>query len=507
MRKRRVFLISPCLVAASLGGSLAASLIISPQQVTTSVSVYDEIFLTDTGLLALPEKAIELAFETTIKNDNFKAPVFISRGGGGDGTEYLYCSASGSPVLKFSLDGKLEAELGQKRNKPVGYNSVKKIRVSRNGAWLVAYEADKQVFEYLEANGTIKKKKKAAEVGDFAVDDNGNLYVAHFVHDKKAPLVTIYSQARQPVTFGTPLPLPHSLQELNSVSLALDNSGCLLVAFTYFPVVRCYSISGELRGEYRVETPVLQAKEVYNLKLIGEGVAYSSRRAGYRPLTLSLKTSGDKIYLLGSHPRLEITELDPDGHYTGVYWKEFRDIYQAVDFEVSQSGQEIKFWVSHSQPAHYEVDIFKKKEPGEEGLRGEIDRLTEEISLYPENYIAYINRGVDRHRLGDYAGAINDFSKAIELNPKAALAFNNRGLSKIKAGDLSGAIVDFNRAIELAPDNASFFYNRGVAYFLNKDYRRALADFEQARSLDPQLADKVREQIEFCQKQLKSSSR
>ena len=495
-------MISPCLVAAGL----AASLVISPQQVTTSVRVYDEIFLTDTGLLALPEKAIELTSETTIKSDNFKAPVFISGGRSSDGAQYLYCSASGSPVLKFSLDGKLVAELGQKQNKPGGYNLVRKIRVSRNGAWLVAYEADKQVFEYLDTNGAIKKKKKAAEVGDFAVDDSGNLYVAHLVHEKKAPLITIYSQAGQPITFGTALPLPHSLEELNSVSLALDNSGCLLLAFTYFPVVRRYSMSGELRGEYRIETPVLQAKEVYNLKLIGEGVAYSSRRAGYRPLTLSLKTSGDKIYLLGCHPRLEITELDHDGHYTGVYWKEFRDIYQAVDFEVSQAGQEIKFWVSHGQPAHYEVDIFKRKEPGEEGLRGEIDRLTEEINLYPENYIAYINRGVDLHRLGDYAGAINDFSKAIELNPEAALAFNNRGLSKIKAGDLSGAIVDFNRATELAPDNASFFYNRGVTYFLNKDYRRALADFEQARSLDPQLEDKVREQIEFCQKQLKSSS-
>ncbi|HOP60916.1 MAG TPA: hypothetical protein PKZ60_05835 [Candidatus Saccharicenans sp.] len=39
--------------------SLADSLIISPQQVTTSVRVYDEIFLTDAGLLALPDKAIE----------------------------------------------------------------------------------------------------------------------------------------------------------------------------------------------------------------------------------------------------------------------------------------------------------------------------------------------------------------------------------------------------------------------------------------------------------------
>lgn len=39
--------------------SLAASLSVFPQKVITSVRIYDEIFLTDTGLLALPEKAIE----------------------------------------------------------------------------------------------------------------------------------------------------------------------------------------------------------------------------------------------------------------------------------------------------------------------------------------------------------------------------------------------------------------------------------------------------------------
>jgi len=149
-------LISPCLVAAGL----AASLVISPQQVTTSVRVYDEIFLTDTGLLALPEKAIELTSETTIKSDYFKAPVFISGGRSSDGAQYLYCSASGSPVLKFSLDGKLAAELGQKQNKPGGYNLVRKIRVSRNGAWLVAYEADKQVLNILIPPEQLRKRKK-----------------------------------------------------------------------------------------------------------------------------------------------------------------------------------------------------------------------------------------------------------------------------------------------------------------------------------------------------------
>ena len=37
--------------------------------------------------------------------------------------------------------------------------------------------------------------------------------------------------------------------------------------------------------------------------------------------------------------------------------------------------------------------------------------------LNPEYAAAYSNRGMARHHLNDYAGAVADFDQAIQLNP------------------------------------------------------------------------------------------
>jgi hypothetical protein len=46
--------------------------------------------------------------------------------------------------------------------------------------------------------------------------------------------------------------------------LALDEKGELFVAFTYFPRVRKYSSGGVLLAEFKIESPIMEAKETYN---------------------------------------------------------------------------------------------------------------------------------------------------------------------------------------------------------------------------------------------------
>jgi tetratricopeptide (TPR) repeat protein len=280
------------------------------------------------------------------------------------------------------------------------------------------------------------------------------------------------------------------------------------VAFTYFPIVRKYTVQGKLLAEYRIESPIMKAKENYNLKRVGESIALKTRRAGYRAVIVDIRALGDKIYLLSHVPRLEITEMDDEGNVTATYWMDSQEVYETNDFVIREIDGKKKFYVSHSSPPKYDIDVFlKKTKKAQGGLKGEIADLTDAIAANPGYYPAYNNRGVARYRMGTYQGAIEDFSKAIELAPDSALAYNNRGLARVKIKDFDGAVKDFTIAIELEPGNASVYFNRGIALARKGNFHKAIMDFEQAANLDPEMAKKAQEQISFCLSQIKEDER
>ena len=68
-----------------------------------------------------------------------------------------------------------------------------------------------------------------------------------------------------------------------------------------------------------------------------------------------------------------------------------------------------------------------------------ITLYTRAIKLDPKYATAYNNRGLVRHKTGDYLGAIEDFTKAIELDPGFSEPHFNRGLSRKKAAETYGA--------------------------------------------------------------------
>jgi len=59
----------------------------------------------------------------------------------------------------------------------------------------------------------------------------------------------------------------------------------------------------------------------------------------------------------------------------------------------------------------------------------------------------------ERSKLGDHAGAIEDYSQAIRLEPTTA-AYNNRGVAYTQVRSWEGAVEDFEKALELDPNNA-----------------------------------------------------
>ena len=69
--------------------------------------------------------------------------------------------------------------------------------------------------------------------------------------------------------------------------------------------------------------------------------------------------------------------------------------------------------------------------------------------------LAYYNRGLAKHNLKDYNGAIADYTKAIELDPNNSLAYTNRGISKDILGDLNGACDDAKKVANLGDTDAA----------------------------------------------------
>ena len=92
-------------------------------------------------------------------------------------------------------------------------------------------------------------------------------------------------------------------------------------------------------------------------------------------------------------------------------------------------------------------------------------------------------RGVLKHTMQDYDGAIADYTKAIELDTTNPTYFDNRALSKTEKDDYAGAVEDYSTSIELYPSDFETYYQRGlVKLLMNNNYDSCL-DLKRAEEL------------------------
>ena len=150
--------------------------------------------------------------------------------------------------------------------------------------------------------------------------------------------------------------------------------------------------------------------------------------------------------------------------------------------------------------------------------RSDVSGLSYCSTLGLVNPGAYKDRGIERSKNGDNAGAIGDFKKVIELNPKDADAFYrlgvisgdnqsdyDSGLNYLKKADAISpnenykkkiaqfqnekmriATAELTRIIERNPSNANAYFKRGYAKFEFEDYQGAIADYSKAIAISPQ---------------------
>ncbi len=115
---------------------------------------------------------------------------------------------------------------------------------------------------------------------------------------------------------------------------------------------------------------------------------------------------------------------------------------------------------------------LKSTDPNEQ-----VQIFTEAIALEPKNLDAYFYRGLAKHDLGDFNGAIMDYTKVIFYEPGADVYFN-RGNSKYSLMDYSGAKEDFGNALKLAPNFIEARYSLAVTKNDLEDYKGAIADLD-----------------------------
>jgi len=144
-----------------------------------------------------------------------------------------------------------------------------------------------------------------------------------------------------------------------------------------------------------------------------------------------------------------------------------------------------------SRNAFKDFELFRKG--GDAWEKGNYNEAIEYYSLFleifPDNDIAYNNRGVAKLNMGDYRSALSDLNKSIELSPDDASAYTIRGTIKNKLSDYYGALQDYNIAIELNPSDPVTFYERGRNKFHLNDLVGAIKDFSAAIDLYPDYSE------------------
>ena len=98
---------------------------------------------------------------------------------------------------------------------------------------------------------------------------------------------------------------------------------------------------------------------------------------------------------------------------------------------------------------------------------------------------AHLDRGQQKAKQQDFAGAIVEFQQALALDPQCAAAYFELGLAHKKLGHREEAVQAYTKFIELIPDVADAYTNRGNLFYLQNKPQAALDDYNESLRLAP----------------------
>lgn len=117
-------------------------------------------------------------------------------------------------------------------------------------------------------------------------------------------------------------------------------------------------------------------------------------------------------------------------------------------------------------------------------LNEQIELFTQVLELDPKNLDAYFHRGLAKHNLLDYTGAILDYTKVIFHKPDAD-TYYNRGNSKFALQDYEGAKEDYTKALELNKALTDALFNLGLTQNYLGEFKEAIVNFDKITNMFP----------------------
>jgi Tfp pilus assembly protein PilF len=124
-----------------------------------------------------------------------------------------------------------------------------------------------------------------------------------------------------------------------------------------------------------------------------------------------------------------------------------------------------------------------------------ISYFDKSIAVYPQHYIAYLNRGLCYFDMGEQDKAIPDWDTVKKYSPDleavnkyftvAGKYYVGRGIQYGRNNQLDSAIIAFKKSTDAAPSSPDGWIFLGKTYYLNKNYPEAKAALEKAHKLAP----------------------
>lgn len=113
-----------------------------------------------------------------------------------------------------------------------------------------------------------------------------------------------------------------------------------------------------------------------------------------------------------------------------------------------------------------------------------IDDFTKALEITPDFALAWMMRGVARHKAkAHFAMIIADYDHTLDLSPRSPLVHFNKGNIFLEIGDLTSALSAYTDAIALKADFGEAYYNRGYVYFKLGNRQAGTADLSRAGEL------------------------
>jgi tetratricopeptide (TPR) repeat protein len=125
--------------------------------------------------------------------------------------------------------------------------------------------------------------------------------------------------------------------------------------------------------------------------------------------------------------------------------------------------------------------------------------IGEEPLAFGDQVATYVNRGILRAHMSDFAGALNDYDRAIRMDPQEPEAYLNKAALVLKQQhDWRGARDLFDAAIARRTRRPEFaYFGRAVASEMAGDYAGAMADYQRASVLAPSWEQPKKELARF----------